>query len=669
MKTNNNKKIIVSTLAIAMAAALAGSISGSVAWYQYSTRVTSTLSGATAGTARNLQLAHAEPASLSDVNDAAWGYHYDAGQKDSMKPTAVSFDKDGLADQFYSHPVYQYFNNWLPATAGDYFSYDLYFQSIDEEGNREALDVYFTTFDLTFDGATSEAAEMIEKAFRMEFVTYDYELASDWVISDSKIYAKEAGTTHISDYLNLNTPHNDVMDHNGFAADDSDGVATKYRAGAASLAETPEAGTILEDVYYTDAALEHPAWSTTFTYTGSESTSDEDLYFDEACTESVKNSGGDLFHVVNASVGDSAAGLYTDKELSSAAPTYHAVNGVIGGDGTDLFEDTGLSTPAANPLEANGVYYAAGVPAGTYYAAGLANGTYYAKYTKVSATRNVDEAAGLFEDAELSTPAVALSNGKVEVTGDYYKKLAADGSTEYHKAAQESYETVSFDGLTVGDANPYEFTGKSADKIIIRTNESYPVKLSVKIWLEGWAEGEAVSKSLAEGADGTGYYTDADCTLPVQNSHEVTGVAAGTDVEGLFNDEDLAEAAQNSHEVTASLGDDGSDLYNDPACTVKAQNSHKVTVSEGDDGTGLYVDAALTEEVVTDHEGKVVVAGTYYAEGVEAGTYYAKGVAAGDYHAFGVEAGTYYSRGYIWDADTIGTNFNLNMRFGVEADR
>ena len=50
----NNKKIIVSTLALAMGAALAGSISGSVAWYQYSTRASAQIAGSAAGTARNL---------------------------------------------------------------------------------------------------------------------------------------------------------------------------------------------------------------------------------------------------------------------------------------------------------------------------------------------------------------------------------------------------------------------------------------------------------------------------------------------------------------------------------------------------------------------------------------------------------------------------------------
>lgn len=55
MKTRFNK-IVVPTLAIAIGAAIVGSISGTVAWYQYSTRVSTAYLGTSAGTAGNLKL-------------------------------------------------------------------------------------------------------------------------------------------------------------------------------------------------------------------------------------------------------------------------------------------------------------------------------------------------------------------------------------------------------------------------------------------------------------------------------------------------------------------------------------------------------------------------------------------------------------------------------------
>lgn len=55
MKSRFNK-IVIPTLAICLGAALAGSISGTVAWYQYSTRASTAYLGTTAGTAGNLKL-------------------------------------------------------------------------------------------------------------------------------------------------------------------------------------------------------------------------------------------------------------------------------------------------------------------------------------------------------------------------------------------------------------------------------------------------------------------------------------------------------------------------------------------------------------------------------------------------------------------------------------
>lgn len=50
------KKIVVPALAICVGAAVAGSVSGTVAWYQYSTRASTAYLGTTAGTAGNLKL-------------------------------------------------------------------------------------------------------------------------------------------------------------------------------------------------------------------------------------------------------------------------------------------------------------------------------------------------------------------------------------------------------------------------------------------------------------------------------------------------------------------------------------------------------------------------------------------------------------------------------------
>ena len=74
MKIKSLKKIAVSTMALAMGAALAGSISGTVAWYQYSTRSVVSYSGASAHCTENLQVRlyrEATPAVAALTGDAA----------------------------------------------------------------------------------------------------------------------------------------------------------------------------------------------------------------------------------------------------------------------------------------------------------------------------------------------------------------------------------------------------------------------------------------------------------------------------------------------------------------------------------------------------------------------------------------------------------------------
>lgn len=68
MKILNKNKIIVSALALAIGASLAGSVSGTVAWYQYSTRANVAFIGEAGGFSGNLQMRFAS----ESENDNAW---------------------------------------------------------------------------------------------------------------------------------------------------------------------------------------------------------------------------------------------------------------------------------------------------------------------------------------------------------------------------------------------------------------------------------------------------------------------------------------------------------------------------------------------------------------------------------------------------------------------
>lgn len=622
----NNKKVLIPTLSIAMACALAGSIAGSVAWYQYSTRATSFLNGTSAGTSRNLQLATelVDDELTDNIDDAHWGYHYAPQSKEEFAPTAVVFNDDDVVESFVSHPVYQHFNNWVPASDDDHFSYDLYFQSLDKDKNREALDVYLTAVDLRVD----DASGMIEKALRVELVPYTFD-GTEWIKGEARILSKEGGKTITTDYLNLNKEDNNIMDHDGFAADDSDGVARKYKAGSSVKSKILEENESLAG-YFLDQELTIPAHIHSVDVNEGEDIQDLEYYVNEALTEHANN--------------------------------FHEVEGFENGDGTGLFLDSALQNPAPNPLTADGIYFAAGAK----------EGKYFFNYNEVVAQRGDDAGEGdavLYKDRALSIPAETYSDNSLVEDGTYYKKVLADGTSTYYayQTLSDEYESEAYDDVVANDNNPYAFTNKTGN-VLVQTSEEYAVKLTVNVWLEGWQEGDAAVTHLDEGTDGTGYFSDSALTNAAVNSHAVVA-AEGDSEKDLFKDQELTIPAEGHYEKALNEGDDGTDFFTDEDCTIPATNYREFVCAEGDDGTDLFKDPECTQPAAVDADGKLAYDGTYYKFGVATGTYYAKGVAAGTYYAKGVETADYYSRGYIWDTNTIGSHFNLGLRFGVEASK
>lgn len=121
----NKAKMMVSTLAIIAGAATVGSISGTVAWFQYNTRVTAAYVGTTASTTGALQIKvgdgeYAPDLKSSDIST----YLTSVSNNTTVKPmtfgalTATS----ELPDAGYGAPVYQYFayDTWQAAAATDY---------------------------------------------------------------------------------------------------------------------------------------------------------------------------------------------------------------------------------------------------------------------------------------------------------------------------------------------------------------------------------------------------------------------------------------------------------------------------------------------------------------------------------------------------------------------
>ena len=112
----NNKKIIVSTLALAMGAALAGSVSGTVAWFQYSTRAQAAYIGATAHCSEALEV------KAVGKESSTWGTDLKAkdvvakdGYGTTLEPITtgqlaenVALTKnegEGAIEKFYKNPI------------------------------------------------------------------------------------------------------------------------------------------------------------------------------------------------------------------------------------------------------------------------------------------------------------------------------------------------------------------------------------------------------------------------------------------------------------------------------------------------------------------------------------------------------------------------------------
>ena len=167
MKTQNKKKIVVSALAIAMGAALAGSISGSVAWYQYSTKAAAQIAGTSAGTIGELEIQGRIGSTASfEAGNSSNFLSFDA---QNFKP--MSYGYYGGAEHYFRAPVYQTAESVEYGESEDkpYVDYELQFQFSHNDGTTStklAKKVYLTQFAIIDDSTGVDVAD----AVRVEFL-------------------------------------------------------------------------------------------------------------------------------------------------------------------------------------------------------------------------------------------------------------------------------------------------------------------------------------------------------------------------------------------------------------------------------------------------------------------------------------------------------------------
>lgn len=136
MKTNKGKLMVLALTATAFLS-LAGSITGTVAWYQYSTRATAGIIGSSKSVTENLQISTDGKIWKSDLKSediyaAAKAKANNQNAASSITPlTSGNMEKDGTL-KLYDAPQYQYgansYDGWHDASIKNYLQFDLYFR-------------------------------------------------------------------------------------------------------------------------------------------------------------------------------------------------------------------------------------------------------------------------------------------------------------------------------------------------------------------------------------------------------------------------------------------------------------------------------------------------------------------------------------------------------------
>lgn len=192
MKTNTTKKVIVATMAIAMGASIVGSISGTAAWYQYSTRATAEYSGAAGACTEDLL--------ISNAVDGTFANAINLGGTDSvLRPVssgALALDK--APTSLYKNPMYQVTepSKWGLATTSDYYQFDVYAKVKNVDGGTTETyfankNIYLT--DVTFAAEEVTGKQDLSEALRVvvldgagnEFATYS---KSDYSTTGLNVY-------------------------------------------------------------------------------------------------------------------------------------------------------------------------------------------------------------------------------------------------------------------------------------------------------------------------------------------------------------------------------------------------------------------------------------------------------------------------------------------------
>lgn len=139
MKKSALIKISISALAICTTASIVGAITGTVAWFQYSTRAQVAYTGTTMHCSQNLRISLDGNTWKTELQSSdTQNYLLNHGRNDTaLKPvTTGEHKKDEKINGFKRNPIYQFnhMENWIEADTSDYVTFPLRLKVVDVNG-------------------------------------------------------------------------------------------------------------------------------------------------------------------------------------------------------------------------------------------------------------------------------------------------------------------------------------------------------------------------------------------------------------------------------------------------------------------------------------------------------------------------------------------------------
>ena len=203
MRLKFNRKVVITSLSLLAGASVIGSITSTVAWFQYATKAQLAYTGTTTHCSKLLKVA------VKNSSAPAWANHL--GMSDL--PSDIEFapittgeqEKDAdLPANFYAQPNPKQgaYTNWLTADAENYAQFTILVKvdDVNETTSQLKNDVYLT--DVTIQDATSNGTLDLSNAIRVHIAT-TYKDSNSNTAHKYFLFSKQDASTDVGGYLDL----------------------------------------------------------------------------------------------------------------------------------------------------------------------------------------------------------------------------------------------------------------------------------------------------------------------------------------------------------------------------------------------------------------------------------------------------------------------------------